>query len=262
MTIWSGIRNVANAASSTFERTRTSRTRTPSRKTLLLEMRILELFSGSGSLGKAARERGHDVVSLDIAPCGDYTPDFLADILEFDYTIWHRGFFDLVWASIPCEKFSIAPARGFTAEERQARAEEGCVIARKTRAIIDHLQPRFTVIENPASSSLWKQGIFDDLSRKTVSYCMYSDWGYRKNTCIATDVDFVPKRCKGDCGYVRTIIDLEGKAHRWHTSVAKQGVSAHTRGLGVQDHTHKRNELWRIPPKLLEDILEAAERMH
>ena len=227
-------------------------------------MRILELFSGSGSLGKAARERGHDVVSLDIAPCGDYTPDFLADILEFDYTIWHRGYFDLIWCSIPCEKFSVASARVFSADERQARAEEGSIIAHRTREIIDHLQSGSTkvAIENPASSALWKQGIFDDYDRKTVSYCMYSDWGYRKNTCIASNIDFEAKRCSGSCGYVRTIVDQEGKAHRWHSSVAKQGVSAHTRGLGVQDRTHKRNELWRVPPKLIQEILEAAERMH
>ena len=223
-------------------------------------MRILELFSGSGSLGKAARERGHDVVSLDIAPCGDYTPDFLADILEFDYTIWHRGYFDMIWASPCCQLYSVASARCFTAEERAARAAQGNAVTRRTREIIDYLQPTWYAIENPLSSGMWKEGIFDGIPKKVVSYCKYSDWGYRKNTLIASNIPFEPRRCKGDCGYVRSVIDNEGKAHRWHTSVAKQGVSAHTRGLGVQDHTHKRNELWRIPPKLLEDILEAAEQ--
>ena len=225
-------------------------------------MRILELYAGTGSVGTVAREMGWEVVSLDIAPCGNHIPTIQADILKFDYTIWHRGYFDMIWASPPCQLYSVASARCFTAEERASRAEQGNAVTRRTREIIDYLEPKFWAVENPASSALWKTGIFDDYPKKIVSYCMYSDWGYRKTTCIASNIDFEAKRCNGSCGYVRTIVDQEGKAHRWHVSVAKQGVSAHTRGLGVQDRTHKRHELWRIPPKLVQDILSTAEHMY
>ena len=62
-------------------------------------MRLLELFSGTGSVGRVARELGFEVVSLDIS--AKHSPDFVADILEFDYTIWASGWFDVVHASPP-----------------------------------------------------------------------------------------------------------------------------------------------------------------
>ncbi len=43
-------------------------------------MRLLELFAGTGSVGKVARSLGHDVVSLDM----DFRtkPDIVADIMH------------------------------------------------------------------------------------------------------------------------------------------------------------------------------------
>ena len=48
-------------------------------------MRILELFSGTQSVGKVAREMGHEVVSLDISET--YKPDYVANILDFDFSL-------------------------------------------------------------------------------------------------------------------------------------------------------------------------------
>ena len=133
-------------------------------------MRILELFSGSGSVGKVARAMGHDVVSLDMTPCGDYLPTVQADILQFDYTIWHRGYFDMIWASPPCQLYSVASARCHTAEERAARAEQGNAVTRRTREIIDYLQPKIGyAVENPLSSGLWKEEFFDGFEKKVVA---------------------------------------------------------------------------------------------
>ena len=47
-------------------------------------MRILELFSGTGSIAKVARARGHEVVTLDICP--RHRPTICRNILEWDYT--------------------------------------------------------------------------------------------------------------------------------------------------------------------------------
>jgi hypothetical protein len=217
-------------------------------------MRLLELFSGTGSVGKVARELGWELTSMDLSP--KYKPDYVADIMDFDFSIWPKGYFDMIWASPCCGLYSIAPAHLFTADERIARAEGGNAVSRRTMEVIYLLEPKWYAIENPYSSKIWTQGIFDHLPKKKVSYCMYSDWGYRKNTTIATNIEFEPKVCKGDCGYVRDIVGADGKSHRYHLAVAKQGVSAHCRGLGVQCTTHKQDELYRIPPKLIYDILE------
>ena len=46
-------------------------------------------------------------------------------------------------------------------------------MARKTKEIIEYLQPKYYAIENPLASKLWKMGIFDEYPKKKLSYCMY-----------------------------------------------------------------------------------------
>ena len=61
-------------------------------------MRLLELFSGTGSVGKVARQLGVEVVSLDFDRRCE--PDICEDILRWDYkAAYAPGHFDIVWAS-------------------------------------------------------------------------------------------------------------------------------------------------------------------
>ena len=62
---------------------------------------MLELFSGTGSVGKVAREKGWDVVSVDIDPRADIN----VDIMEWDYRSSGMTF-DVVWGSPPCTMYS------------------------------------------------------------------------------------------------------------------------------------------------------------
>ena len=64
-------------------------------------MRVLELFSGTESVGKVARALGYDVISLDLI---DAT--ICCDIMEWDYKTFSVGYFDIIWASPPCNTFS------------------------------------------------------------------------------------------------------------------------------------------------------------
>lgn len=67
-------------------------------------MRLLELFCGTKSVGKEFVKRGFDVVSLDFD--AQFNPTIAADILTIpdDY---FSGF-DVVWASPPCNAFTVA----------------------------------------------------------------------------------------------------------------------------------------------------------
>ena len=67
-------------------------------------MRLLELFSGTGSVGKPWREKGHEVISVDLD--GRYNPEVVCDILKWSYCTCPVP--DVIWASVPCEQYSIA----------------------------------------------------------------------------------------------------------------------------------------------------------
>ena len=62
-------------------------------------VRVLELFSGTGSIQKVCVERGWDVVSLD----RDLKADIKEDIMTWDYKKDYKpGDFDIITASPVC----------------------------------------------------------------------------------------------------------------------------------------------------------------
>ena len=65
-------------------------------------IKVLELFSGTGSVGKCCKELGWDVVSVDMILPADHK----VDIMDFDYKQYPKDYFDIVWASPPCTNYS------------------------------------------------------------------------------------------------------------------------------------------------------------
>ena len=69
-------------------------------------MKLLELFSGTGSVGRVAREFGFSVVSLDLK-----NANINEDILQWDYIKYDKDF-DIIWASPPFTEYSRAKTTG------------------------------------------------------------------------------------------------------------------------------------------------------
>jgi len=160
---------------------------------------LLDLFTGTGSVARVAEELGYTVTTLDIDPKCE--PDICADILEFDYTIWSPGYFDVVWCSPPCNTFSCArkcnigrKVKGevMTAETLVRDMEEiGVPILRRTQEIINFLQPKTYFIENPFSGSMKN---YIDSAPYIYDYCMYN-FPYKKSTAIWSNLVLPGCRC-------------------------------------------------------------------
>ena len=151
-------------------------------------MKILELFSGTGSVGKVAREKGWEVISLDLKDA-----DININILDWDYKIYQPNHFDIIWASPPCTEYSIL--KNNTGMNTNLLLADQIVL--KTIEIINYFQPSKWFIENPQTSLLKKREFMKDFNYYDFDYCVFSDWGYRKRTRIWTNTNQCNDLCKG-----------------------------------------------------------------
>ena len=134
-------------------------------------MKILELFSGTESFSRVARERGHETFTIDNDP--QFNPDLCKDIN--DVTIDDIPFKpDIIWASPPCQKFSVASISRHweNKKPKHSGTYESLLIVAKTISLILSLKPKFWIIENPRGM-LRKQPMMINLNKNTITYCQY-----------------------------------------------------------------------------------------
>ena len=155
-------------------------------------MKLLELFSGTKSVGKVAEQLGYEVVSLDLK-----NADINCDILEWDYTIYPTGYFEVIWASPPCTEYSKAKSRGVR------NIEEANKIVLRTLEIIEYYKPKHYIVENPQTGLLKNQLFMSMLPYTDIDYCKYG-MPYRKRTRLWNNVlNWIPRPlCKKDCNYM------------------------------------------------------------
>ena len=196
-------------------------------------LKLLELFAGTGSVGKVFQQAGHDVVSLDITDKGGIKPTVEIDIMEWDYKQYPPGTFQVLWASPPCEHYSLARTTAKTPRDFPYYD----ALVEKTLEIIDWQNPTYWFLENPQSGLLKSRPFMADLPWVDVDYCMYGAF-YRKRTRLWGRLPprWQPRKlCSFDCHACGS--------QRKHPSVAQRGDGWHV------------NQLHRIPPLLVRELV-------
>ena len=210
-------------------------------------MKVLELFAGTRSIGKAFEERGHEVFSIDWDKSFENI-DLYADIGELtaEDILQKFGKPDVIWASPDCTTFSIAAI----SHHRRKNPETGnldpvsdyakkCdIIDQNVLKLIEELKPKYWFIENPRGG-MRKMSWMKDLPRYTVTYCQYGDLRM-KPTDIWTNhpnPNFKPMCKNGDPCHIR----------------APRGAKTGTQGLkGSKERS-------RIPEELCRHIVYICE---
>lgn len=164
-------------------------------------MKIIEFFSGTSSFGKVAKERGHEVFTIDFNP--KFKSDMVCDMLYFNIKMlpkeWRKP--DMIWCSPPCETFSLSGNSMYMGFPTKSKTYIGLALAYKCVELILDLKPKYWVIENPRAGlrSIW---FMKPLPKTTVTYCQYG-FNYMKPTDVWNNFGFIGKSCKnGDSCHV------------------------------------------------------------
>lgn len=210
-------------------------------------MKVLELFAGTRSIGKAFERHGHEVFSVEwdkrfndidlYEDISQITPDEIRTLF---------GNPDVIWASPDCTTFSVAGIRSHMRLNKKtgllepiSKYAQFCdSVNRNVIYLIRHLKPKYWFIENPVGC-LRKMKYMQGLPRYTVTYCQYGDTRM-KPTDIWTN--HPNPRFKPPCHY-------GDPCHE----PAPRGANTGTQGL------KNRVESARIPDELCEHIVEICK---
>lgn len=165
----------------------------------MVELNLLELFSGTESISTVAKELGYKTFTSDFDE--QFNSDYCIDIMDFDIKkVPFKP--DIIWASPPCTTFSIAAIShhwnnvGSVLSPKSKDAKRGVQILRKTITIIDILMPKYWYIENPVGL-MRKMEFMKNVPRATITYCQYGDTRMKPTDIWTNNQEWIPRQmCK------------------------------------------------------------------
>lgn len=145
-------------------------------------MKVLELFAGTRSIGKAFEVKGHEVFSVEWDK-QHQNIDLYADISKVTAQdiIDKFGVPDVIWASPDCTSYSVAGISHHRRKDPNGNLRPISDYAKfcdETNShvieLIKELKPKLYFIENPRGG-MRKMNFMQDLPRYTVTYCQYGE---------------------------------------------------------------------------------------
>ena len=208
--------------------------------------KILDLFTGTGSVTITAKKNGLDVKSLDINQIKG-APDvtFITDILNFrpELDLGEKWIPDIIWASPPCTEYSRAKTKG------QRDIQGANKLVKKTIYIILWAlkkNPRLIwIIENPQTGYLKDQKFMQKFTFVDADYCAYG-FPYRKRTRFWTNQNIELKMCSGvgRCPFM-----LPNTNKHFH-NIADGHAQYNLNGKQIPIH-----DKYKIPEKIIEKLI-------
>ncbi len=145
-------------------------------------MKVLELFAGTRSIGKAFEKNGHEVYSIEWNKDFENI-DWNTDIgkIKANDILGRFGKPDVIWASPDCTSYSIAAISHHRTKESDGNLAPKSDYAKfcdnvnqNMIRLIKDLNPKYFFIENPRGG-MRKMNFMKDIPRYTVTYCQYGD---------------------------------------------------------------------------------------
>jgi len=145
-------------------------------------MQTIELFSGNASFSRVALANGCNVATYDLSDHAAKLVDEHTQCDILDRGVAYPNCVGVLWASPPCEGFSVAAiGKNWDKETRQPKSQtalRGLQILNRTVELIAEIRPLFWFIENPRGmmrkviDPIFRQYQIDFV-RHTVTYCQY-----------------------------------------------------------------------------------------
>ena len=212
----------------------------------MIFIKVLELFAGTRSVGRAFERKGHEVYSIEWDKNFEDI-DWYEDIgkITAEEIINRFGKPDVIWASPDCSSYSLAAI----SHHRQKNAKTGNLDPISDYAkfcdkvninvikLIKELNPTYFFIENPRGG-LCNMTFMKDIPKHLVTYCQYGDTRMKPTHIFTNHPNPNFKHCKnGDKCHV----------------AAPRGSKTGTQGIkGSKDRS-------RIPDKLCDYVVELCE---